>query len=360
MGLNDLKILLLKEENRLYTLLLIWLLIGYIALNIFALIDLPIIGIIIYAPLLSFTLFLFLLNVFGKNVKEKNIKQLIIIFIISIPIMFILVIVLIALFLISVISYIVLTAVFLLASCYNSGVNFDEKIYYKKGKWLFRLLEFFGGLIFALIVLAIVGESFRQYLLKEAAESEPFLTSAFTIMIISIIFLAIVNLISLIFKKFNAWLGLYFIFVSLYAVYLIYKVISGTTKNSSDKLFDPLMFTALMVFDIFLIILSFGSILSRAEIINEKLKVLSADSLLLWLIFAKGAWEFMDNLPFQFISMVPNTGLIGEVLYNFGLYTNILVMLFFIFLVWIFGLYGIIKYFKRQKELSFVKKELVE
>lgn len=358
MVLQRLRELFTLKENRIFVVLLLWLIGGYIALNVFDLIGLPIVGIVIYFPLLSFTIFLLILNIFKFKLREKTTKQLVLIFIISIPVMLILFYILIILFIFSIISYIAFTSIFLLYNCYNLGTKIDEKLYYKKGAWLLRGLEFWVGFFISAIILLITGSILKELLLIYAPEAETVLSSVFVMLLVIIAFLTFINIIFLLSKRFNAWLGIFFLFISFYAIYLVTKVFVQVIGIDISASYDPITYIAMMIFDIFLIVLSVSTILLRTEALDKKLKVISADSLLLWLIFSKGTWEFINNFPVNLLIYIPNSESLIEQINSFSLMTNLLVMLLFVWLVLIGGVIGILKYFKRKKEMKLVKQDM--
>ena len=59
-----------EEENRVFLILLVWLLIAYACMIIFTLLGTPIVGIMIYYPLLGFTLFLWFISALNNIIKE--------------------------------------------------------------------------------------------------------------------------------------------------------------------------------------------------------------------------------------------------------------------------------------------------
>ena len=75
MGFKDFK-LLGQKEYRIYLVLVIYLLFGFVAMHVSILFGMPIIGIIIYYPFLAYTLLLYLFALFKKDIKKYSRKKL--------------------------------------------------------------------------------------------------------------------------------------------------------------------------------------------------------------------------------------------------------------------------------------------
>ena len=149
--IDNLKRLYREKENKLYLILLIYLLIAYTALRIFTLMNLALIGAIIYFPILGFTSFFWFLSLFNRKITEYSTSKIILLLVLDCLLMIIMLVVIVAIIIVSIFSYIFFTSLFLLYGCYKMSKDIDERIYYKHGAWFWRGLEFWGGLILSLL-----------------------------------------------------------------------------------------------------------------------------------------------------------------------------------------------------------------
>ncbi|MFX1257140.1 MAG: hypothetical protein ACFFAN_04745, partial [Promethearchaeota archaeon] len=352
MGFSDLK-KLKDSNNRIYLILVVWLLIGFIIIQLGFIESniIPIIAIIIFLPFLAFTLFLFLISLFSKkNIKEYSLKNLIIIFIISLPITSIIFLVLmIGLLAASIISYILITSWFTIYGCYSISMKVDKKLYkYPSFKSFARGTEFFGGLIGALALLFVF--FVMSYYFSTYTRIIPlFINLVYIVVAIAIIGLAIIGFSLLCRKILPAWLGIFFILVAFYTFFLVLKVFLGLTTSGGDNN-TPISILIVMVFvDLIILLYSIGSIMgSQGELLsqklNEKFKIsVDVDTVLLWLIFTKAAYEYCVNFPYDLLHLFegPSIPLIITLGTELNLIKNIAVLILFIILIVIIGIYEI-------------------
>ena len=285
-------------------------------------------------------------------------KKLILLLAIDIFLMVILLFIVVIILVIAIFSYIFLSSYFILQGCYSAGKKLDEKLYYKKGAWLWRRLEYHGGLAFSLILLFIF--LILTWTAAEQTGVNVLIIIAYLVVIIVIISLAIYGVfISLIKKRLNGWLGTYFLIVTAYTFYLVLKVFMGlySGPESESSLY---MVIVLIILDVLILLYSIGSILgSKGEILAEKLKI-NLDSALLWLIFSKAALEFALNYPYGLFGAPQSLGIedIQELGATLNLIANLLILVMFFFLIIIFGFYGIHKYGKEKDTMKAKRKEM--
>lgn len=356
--IDNLNKLYREKENKLYLILLIYLLIGYTALRIFTLMNLALIGAIIYFPILGFTSFFWFLSLFNKKITEYSTTKIILLLIIDCVLMIILLVAIVVIIVVSIFSYIFFTSLFLLYGCYKMSKEIDERIYYKHGAWFWRGLEFWGGLTLSLlfIYLSYLG-TFEAMTMTNAPE---FLNIAYIAVIIAIIGLAIYGLMQSFGKKFNAWLGTYFLLITIYTVYLVLKVFLGLTGGTGESS-SIFIIIGLLVLDLFILLYSISSIIGKqGEFLAERFKRFKQETLILWLIFSKAAWEFAVYFPYGTLGIVQAIGILdytqlGTLVVTM---TNISVLIIFIILIVVFGYIGIQGYDEEKKRLKAGKIEV--
>jgi hypothetical protein len=268
-------------------------------------------------------------------------------------------IIVVVILIISIFTYIFFTSLFLLYGCYKAGKDYDEILYYRRGAWLYRKIEFIGGLAFSLIFLYLSYLGTIQ--LTSMVNAPAIINIAYIIVMIVIIGLAIYGILQTFAKRLNAWLGTYFILVTIYTVYLVLKIFIGLTSNSSNESPSILSVIGLLILDLFILVYSISSIIGKqGEILAEKIKRFKQDTLILWLIFSKAAWEFAANYPYGLLG-IPQT--LGITFYTEArtilvLVTNIGIFVIFIILVIVFGYNGIKGYGSEKERLEAGKIEL--
>lgn len=360
MGLKDLK-KLGQKDHKLYLFLVVWLLISLAALQIFTTIFvLPLVGVIIVLPFLSFTLYLYFISFKKKDLKEagplRTLKLLIFSLILIIPLFFAVV----ALFVISIISYIVLTSMFTLYGCYRRGKEIDEKLYFKKRAWVVRGLEFWGGLAFSVIILLLLFFGSVMSMIEDYGNTPVLLVNiAYIAVIIVIVVLAGIAVAGSVTGRFNAWLGAYFLIVTIYTVYLVLKVIMGVDTGESGATTNLSTALLLVLVDLGILLYSIGGLIgTQAEVLNRRLKV-RPETAFFWLIFSRAAWEFAVNFPYEYLGetqgFLSTVVEIGSIL---NLITSVAILVLFILFVFLFGVYGMLAYFGEKKELKKVKKQI--
>lgn len=342
MVFSELKKLYTEKEYRIFLVLVLWLLIGFTIFQFKEFIPIWL-GYVIFLPLLILCAILYIMSlIFRTDLKELTFKRIIIYCVISAVILIIFISIAVAIFLmlfvLALISYVLITATFYMYSCYRYGVDLDEKISKIEGagRSILRGIIFFGGTIISLIIMIII-VGIGIYWGRTSGEVQFSFGGMAIVMMVIMIFLLSVGIISLFRGKLNAWLGIFFLFVSFYFIYLMISAYYIIT-SSSDTTYDLGSQIALYVFDVLLIIYTTTTLIGfKTEVLSEKLKFIKPDGVLMWLIFSKAAYEFakagLENI-------------------NIGVFNAIAGLLVFVMLFFMAGLYGIISYGKREGETA--------
>ncbi len=316
MALKDLKYLFSKKRL-LFSILIIWLIIGLAFFHFgieFTILGLIINGSFFFIPLLIVCLTLFLLSFFLRTDLQKFGKDdviRVIIFIVGISVVFYLLGLAFleqlayVLFIISIFSFVLITAGFAVDSCYDIGVNIDNKLHKmpKGPRHLFRWLFFLGGVTVSVLIIWYLVDAGYQMSYKgqisssviNATQINIILNLIPWIIIICILCITFIALIVLIIKrKLNAWIGFFAVMLSVYVALMMYKAFKG--GSSGENLYSSVyMSIGMFLFDIFLILLSIAGLIGeKADSINEKVKIIKADAILIWVLFAKAAYEYAN------------------------------------------------------------------
>jgi len=348
-------------KNWRLTALLVWMLVGV------AIIPYPnrivsIIGILIFLPFLVFLMFLFLLSLISKkDIFEYPPWKVIVFLLISLPIMLIISIILIVLFAISVVSYFFFTSWFILYGCYLLGKNIDSKLYKTpKSRPFIRVLIFFGGLAASLLFLYlfIIGPTLFDFsVIIETPIDFPWYLNGIYILVGGVLVgLAIICIVFMFKKSFTGWFGTFAILVSIYTLFLILKIYLGIVKTEPDEIGSIWAYIAVIIPDLFIIFYSLSTLTgSQAELLSKRFKRFGLDTVIIWLILSKVTYEFIHYFPYDVFQEVNipwlNTlSTLDNDLIN--LVKNVAVLIFFIALLVVIGIYEINKYAKEQKQLK--------
>jgi len=344
MGFSDFK-KIIEKENRLYLVLVVWLLIGVVIINF-----LPIVGIIVFLPFLTFLLFLYLFSlVVKKNLTEYPLWKIVLFFIISLPLLAILSLILVVLFLFSIISYIFFTSWFILYGVFLIAINVDQQMRKTRYSGATRSFEFFGGFLIAFILLG--GFLTGTILFTIYTGTSIFLSFVYLFVGLIIIIFSIVCLGYMFKKIFNAWLGIFFILIVFYTFFLTLKIFLGLTGSGSSSSFEFKII--LLIFDLIILVYSIATIMgSQAELLAEKLKFFGVDTVLIWLLLSKAAFEFAANFPYEILLglEIPWIGYVVAVGSELNLIKNIAVLGFFVLLLILIGGHEIRKFVKEEKK----------
>ena len=381
MAFSDLK-KLLEKQNYLFLVLIIWLLIGYTFLQFniqFRIFGFIFNGIVIYLPLLVICIVLFLIAFFLqadiKKLKRNTIlKGIFLLVIVGVIFYFlgeeILFLIGVTTFIVSFIFYIFITSVFTMYYIYTYGISLDDTFYKMPRpiaftwRWIIFLAGIAAAIALTLFIGAVsIGTTKLEVILKIGSYEfsiHEFVALIPLIIIGIIIGLTAISFLALLLQKnhpFNAWLGLFFVFSALYgAVLMVNAFLGGEVKNVSPILDNPVTYTVIFIFDVFLILYTISCLIgSKAEIILDLkiFKPIKPDGILIFLILCKVAYEFGTFY-------LADNKVAGV---NAVLLKNIAVFFLFLPLFLIMGLAGILQYGKIKRERKHeikVKKERKE
>lgn len=359
--IDNLKKLFLKENWR-YLVLVLWLLVG---VGLIQFKTTRLVGLISFLPFLTFLMYLFLFSLFAKkDVQEVAPWKVILIFFLSLPVMLLIAFFLIIVFAFSILSYFFLTSWFILYGAFLSSRRLDRTLKKKSKSKFLRSLEFCGGL--AIAVLLSVAYIFNSQeigaYLGETIASVIGISNYVVIFVLIVIGVFTAFVIIFLFKKvFVAWMGPWFILLVFYTFYLLIKIFLAFRSATGTE-------TSSLITQIVLVLADFGILLytistlmgSQAEMLMKRLnrKRIGLDTIVLWLVFSKVAYEFTHYFPYSdldiLINWFPN-------LANFliqinadwvNLFKNIVVLAFFLLTLLVLGSYQFMKYFKDQKQVG--------
>jgi len=365
--IENLKKLGLKE-NRKYLILVIWLLVNITiiqlpfkyAIQFFAInIDLlDLIGVVTYIPFLTFLVFTFLYSLVAKkDVKEIAAWKVLLTFFLTLPLMFFLIPLMVSIFLFSLFSYVFFTSWFILYGAYLSSKRLDNGLKRRVHSSFYRAIQFFGGSLLSIVLLI-------AYLLGSQTIGDmvglTFTQGVYDTLNYAVIFIGIIVIIFIIigivfmFKRiFNAWLGMFSLSVVIYTFYLLIKIFLALRSTGGVETSIATQIIMLIV-DLFILLYSISTLMgSQAELLSKNIgiKRIGVDSILIWLVFSKVAYEFIHNYPFTLFSdfaYIDAIDLLDESVIN--LLKNIGVLLFFLIILVALGFHQIRKYNLNQKK----------
>ncbi|MBA7529714.1 hypothetical protein ES705_21912 [subsurface metagenome] len=349
-------------KNWRLTALLVWMLVG-IAIIPYPNRIVSIIGILIFLPFLVFLMFLFLLSLISKkDIFEYSPWKIIVFLLISLPIMLFISIILIILFAISIVSYFFFTSWFILYGCYLLGKNIDTKLYKTpKLRPFIRTLIFFGGLAASLLFLYlfIIGPTLFDFsVIIETPIDVPWYLNGIYILVGGVLVgLAIVCIVYMFKKSFVGWFGTFSILVSIYTLFLILKIYLGIVDTEPDEIGSIWAYIAVIIPDLFIIFYSLSTLMgSQAELLSKRFKRFGLDTVIIWLILSKVTYEFIHYFPYDVFqeAKIPWLNALSTLDTNdlINLVKNVAVLIFFIALLVVIGIYEINTYAKEQKQLK--------
>jgi len=367
--IENLKKLGLKE-NRKYLILVIWLLVNItiiqfpfeFVIQIFGVnIDLlNLIGVITFLPFLTFLVFTFLYSLATKkDVKEIASWKVLLTFFLTLPLMFFLIPLMVIIFLFSLFSYVFFISWFILYGAYLSGKRLDDTLKRRVHSSFYRTIQFFGGFILSIILLVayVLGSQAIGDLTGVTFTQTVYDTLNYVVIFIGIIIsiFIIVGIVFMFKRIFNAWLGMFSLSVVIFTFYLLLKIflairsIGGVESSIATQII-------MLLVDLFILIYSISTIMgSQAELLSKNLgfKRIGIDSVLIWLVFSKAAYEFIHNYPFNLFSgFVYNdfVNFLDEDIINF--LKNFGVLLFFLIILVALGFHQIKKYNLNERKFK--------
>jgi len=367
--IENLKKLGLKE-NRKYLILVIWLLVNItiiqlpfeFSVQVFSVrVDLlDLIGVVTYVPFLTFLAFTFLYSIVAKkDVKEVAPWKIWLTFFLTLPLMFFLIPIMVGIFLFSIFSYIFFTSWFILYGAYLSSKRLDDSLKRRVHSSFYRVIQFFGGSILSILLLAgyIFGSEDIGNLIGLTFTPAVYETLNYVVIFIGIIVIIfiIVGIVFMFKKIFNAWLGMFSLSVVIYTFYLLVKIFLALKSTGGEETSITTQIIMLIV-DLFILLYSISTLMgSQAELLSKKIRIkrIGVDSVLIWLVFSKVAYEFIHNYPFALFSgfaYIDTIDLLDEDIINLG--KNIVVLLFFLILLVTLGFYQIKKYNLNERKFK--------
>ena len=367
--IENLKKLGLKE-NRKYLILVIWLLVNITiiqlpleySVQIFAInIDLlDLIGVVTYIPFLTFLVFIFLYSLATKNdVKEIASWKVLLTFFLTLPLMFFLILIMVGIFLFSLFSYVFFTSWFILYGAYLSSKRLDDSFKRRVHSSFYRVIQFFGGSFLSVVLLVayvlgsqtigdLIGLTFTQAVYDRLNYAVIFIG------IIVIIFI-IVGIVFMFKRIFNAWLGMFSLSVVIYTFYLLIKIFLAlrSTGGVESSIATQLI---MLIVDVLILIYSISTLMgSQAELLSKNIgiKRIGVDTILIWLVFSKVAYEFIHNYPFSLFSgfaYIDAIDYLDEAVIN--LLKNIGVLICFLIILVTLGFHQIKKYNLNEKKFK--------
>ncbi|MFX0076850.1 MAG: hypothetical protein ACFE96_15505 [Candidatus Hermodarchaeota archaeon] len=367
--IENLKKLGLKE-NRKYLILVIWLLVNItiiqlpfgITIQVFGvemdLLDL--LGVVTYVPFLTFLVFTFLYSLVAKkDVKEIASWKVLLTFFLTLPLMFFLIPIMVGIFLFSIFSYIFFTSWFILYGGYLSSKRLDDNLKRRVHSSFYRIVQFFGGSTLAVVLLVgyLLGSQTIGDLVGLTLTQAVYDTLNYVVIFIGIVILLfiIVGIVFMFKKIFNAWLGMFSLMVVIYTFYLIVKIFLALRSTGGE---DTSVITQviMLVLDLLILLYSVSTLMgSQAELLSKKIgiKRIGVDSVLIWLVFSKVAYEFVHNYPFTLFSefaYIDYIDILDEAIINLS--KNIGVLFFFLILLVALGFYQIRKYNLNERKFK--------
>ncbi len=230
--------------------------------------------------------------------------------------------------------WIFITAAFSMNDTYNSAVKWDEKIGggLKSSKNILRWILFFGGTAVSIVLLYISTILILDFQYHSLGFKSIILSINFFMILYISLFFGI-SIIALFFHKSYLWFGMYFLFVSIYAIKLMIDF-GRYEYTVGSEILGLEIFS--MVFSIYLLLTTFGDFMGeKSDIIASKLRIARPRTLSIWLIYSLAETLYAPDLIGDF-----ELWMLGYL---------------YPFFVGVFGFYAIYVYNKKSK---LKKKEL--
>ncbi|MFX0047014.1 MAG: hypothetical protein ACFE8G_02490, partial [Candidatus Hermodarchaeota archaeon] len=321
---------------------------------------LDLIGVITYVPFLTFLIFTFLYSLVAKkDVKEIALWKVLLTFFLTLPLMFFLIPIMVGIFLFSIFSYIFFTSWFILYGAYLSSKRLDDSLKRRVHSSFYRIIQFFGGSVLSLVLLIayVLGSQTIGDLVGLTLTQAVYDTLNYVVIFIGIIVLIfiIVGIIFMFKKIFNAWLGMFSLSVVIYTFYLLIKIFLAIRSIGGEKTSTTTQIIMLFL-DLLILIYSISTLMgSQAELLSKKIRIkrVGVDSVLIWLVFSKVAYEFIHNYPFSLFSgfaYIEYIDILDEDIINLS--KNIGVLFFFLIILVTLGFYQIRKYNLNERKFK--------
>jgi len=355
------------KDWRLLT-LVIWMLVGIVLIP-YPYYIVSIIGFIVFLPFVVFLMFLFLLSLISKkDIFEYPTWKIILFLLISLPIMLLISILLIILFAISILTYFFFTSWFMIYACYLVGKRVDINLHkIPKARPFLRTIIFFGGLAGSLILLYlfIIAPSILDLSVITTIEFDlvafPWFLNGVYILVGGILVgLAILSVVFYFKKSFPGWFGTFAILVSVYTLFLVLKIYLGIVETEEDQTGAIWAYITMIIPDMLILFYTLSTLMgSQAEFLSKRFKRFGLDTVIIWLILSKVAYEFIHYFPYEVFELVniPWISALSSLDNDDINYAkNIAVLAFFTLLLLVISMYEMIKYARNENE----KKEIID
>ncbi len=289
---------------------------------------------------------------------EYPVWKIVLFLVISLPLLLLLAIILIALFAISIVSYFFFTSWFILYACYLVGIGIETKLFKRpRSRPYIRTMMFLGGVIGSLLLLYlfIIGPTIFDLSLISTEAVPWWLNLAYIVVGCVIIGLTIFGLILMFKRIFNTWLGIFFILVAGYTLFLVVKIYLGLddSTNTAQSIWTEI---GMLIVDLGIILYTLSTLMGKnAELLVKRFKRMGIDTAIIWLIFSKVSYEFIRYFPYEILQNIniPFGGFLSSLNNDdINFWKNVAVLIFFIILLLVIGIYEIRKYTRKQKELK--------
>ena len=209
-------------------------------------------------------------------------------------------------------------------------------------------------LLFFFIIGPTLFGSYLSVILEDPLEPFPWYLNGVYILVGGILIgLAVICIIYIFKKSFSGWFGVFAILVSFYTLFLVLKIYLGGVDTDPEEIGSIWAYIGMIIPDLFIIFYSLSTLLgSQAELLSKRFKKFGLDSVIIWLILSKVAYEFIHYFPYEIFNLF-NIPLVNELstvdndLIN--AIKNVAVLIFFIVLIVIIGIFEINKYHKDKK-----------
>lgn len=233
----------------------------------------------------------------------------------------------------------IITAIFSMNGTYNKTKNWDGK-FEKSSNSISSFIRwslFIGGTIIANLLIYGIATYILFYMTTSPSISLEFIivVLSYGMYIIIWVFFGI-GVFFLFLKKKFLWLGTFIAFISFLAINIMIKAARIEYGSDSGAEFLPLQIIQYF-YGLYLLLVSVASLISeKSKAIAQRIKIFNYEIILLWLIISMAIYNF-GIFSFEY-----QTG-------DFWLELEVLSFLFPI-IAGLFGIYGIVKYKKKQEK----------
>ena len=328
-------------KSKLFTTIFITFIVSMLLfITCYTIIDITLFSAIVIVFMIIFAIFTFILLIFSffLPVDKLSIIHIISALVLSVPltILFIFLRIMILMSTFFIYTNQILTAFFAFKLCIDYSLKTDDFLYKKKGSNITRALTFiiFFTLAFLLSIIAL--RYFRGFPNRRLKNS----SNIFVILFWVNLFLIIMVLLRLIFiKRFASYISMFYLLTFFYVLYVILDLWFGW-KFMDNAAYDILSF----IIDLFLFLYIMGSIFEKVDYIQEKLKIIRAGTIALFVIVMKLVVQI--NKILQEINYGLTIAELGRQLWI----QTVILIIFFVIITLLFGAYYIFTHEPNKKD----------